>query len=141
MDQWSRQDFSADECINLTLDDLDPLAVENFRQLWIGKARKAGEINLSDRLSSATNEQLLVDIEATRNGKLTYAALILFGTSEAVGRFLAQAEVVFEYRSSDASGPAQERQEFRRGFFGRDGGILAICLAEPPASLLVRHRR
>jgi ATP-dependent DNA helicase RecG len=41
----------------------------------------------------------------------------LFGTAQAVGRHLAQAEVVFEYRSSDASGPAQDRQEYRKGFF------------------------
>ena len=28
-----------------------------------------------------------------------------------------QAEIVFEYRSSDASGPANQREEFRSGFF------------------------
>lgn len=114
----SGQDFSADECRNLAVEDLDPVAIDNFRQLWISKARKAGETQLAERLLSATNDQLLADIEAARNGRLTYAALVLFGNSEAVGRFLAQAEIVFEYRSSDASGPAQERQEFRRGFFG-----------------------
>ena len=30
---------------------------------------------------------------------------------------MAQAEIVFEYRSSEASGPAQDRTEFREGFF------------------------
>jgi ATP-dependent DNA helicase RecG len=34
-----------------------------------------------------------------------------------LGKHLAQAEVIFEYRSSDASGPAQHREEFRQGFF------------------------
>ena len=48
---------------------------------------------------------------------MTHAGLILFGTQEAVTKRLAQAEVVFEYRSSDASGPAQDRKEFRQGFF------------------------
>jgi len=33
------------------------------------------------------------------------------------GLTAAQAEVVFEYRSSDASGPARHRVEFRQGFF------------------------
>ena len=42
---------------------------------------------------------------------------VLFGQSVAVSNYLAQAEVIFEYRSSDASGPAQERLEFRAGFF------------------------
>jgi ATP-dependent DNA helicase RecG len=64
-----------------------------------------------------THEQLLTDAEAMVDGKLTNAALILFGTAQAVSRHLAQAEVVFEYRSSDASGPAQDRQEYRKGFF------------------------
>ncbi len=51
------------------------------------------------------------------DGKLNIAALILFGTRAALGRHLAQAEIVFEYRSSEASGPAQDRIEFREGFF------------------------
>jgi ATP-dependent DNA helicase RecG len=54
---------------------------------------------------------LLVD------ARITYAALILFGTRTALGRWLAQAELVFEYRSSEASGPAADREEFREGFF------------------------
>jgi ATP-dependent DNA helicase RecG len=41
----------------------------------------------------------------------------LFGTRKALGRHLAQAEVIFEYRASDASGPAQQRVELRQGFF------------------------
>lgn len=49
--------------------------------------------------------------------KSLYAALILFGTRKALGKYLAQAEVIFEYRSSDATGPAQQRIEYRQGFF------------------------
>jgi len=64
-----------------------------------------------------TKEQLLNDAEAMVDGALTYAALILFGTRKALGQHLAQAEVIFEYRASDASGPAQQRKEFRQGFF------------------------
>lgn len=43
--------------------------------------------------------------------------MVLFGTREALGRLLGQAEVIFEYRSTEASGPAQQREEFRQGFF------------------------
>jgi ATP-dependent DNA helicase RecG len=43
--------------------------------------------------------------------------MILFGTHRAMGRFLSQAEITFEYRSSDASGPAQARKDYRVGFF------------------------
>ncbi len=38
------------------------------------------------------------------------------GKREALGRHLAQAEVVFEYRSNEAPGPAADRREFRQGF-------------------------
>ncbi len=51
------------------------------------------------------------------NGQVTYSALALFGTRASLGRYLPQAEVVFEYRSSDASIPYQQRLEFRQGFF------------------------
>jgi len=68
-------------------------------------------------MNQMTIEQLLNDAEALVDGSLTYAALILFGTRKALGRHLSQAEVIFEYRASDASGPAQQREEFRQGFF------------------------
>ena len=55
--------------------------------------------------------------ELLADGRPTYAALILFGTRAALGRHLAQSEVIFEYRSSEASGPAQARDEHREGFF------------------------
>jgi len=103
-------DFSADICASSTMDDLDQVAIENFRKRWINKSGSQG-------LTTLTRKQLLNDAEVLVDGGLTYAALILFGTQKALGRHLAQAEVVFEYRSSDASGPAQQRKEFRQGFF------------------------
>lgn len=112
----SGHDFSADECSGATLADLDAAAIEDFRRRWIVKARKAEDTAFAERLAGVGQEQLLTDAEAIVNGKLNYAALILFGTRNALGRHLAQAEVVFEYRSSDASGPAQERKEYRQGF-------------------------
>ena len=68
-------------------------------------------------LSRARVEQVLEDAELLCDGRITYAALILFGTRAALGRHLAQAETVFEYRSSEASIPFQQRLEFRQGFF------------------------
>lgn len=103
-------DFSSDICASATLDDLDTEAIENFRKRWVKKSGNQG-------LTTLTREQLLNDAEALVDGGVTYAALILFGTHKALGRHLAQAEVIFEYRASDASGPAQQRKEFRQGFF------------------------
>lgn len=106
----SGHDFSADVCREAVFSDLDENAIEDFRKRWITKSRNPALANLSLK-------QLLDDCEATILGKITYAALILFGTREALGRLLGQSEVVFEYRSSEASGPAQFREEFRQGFF------------------------
>ena len=103
-------DFSSDVCPGATVADLDEAAIEDFRSRWF---RKTG----LDRLTSFTQEQLLRDCEAITDEGVTYAALVLFGKHASLGRFLAQSETVFEYRSSDASGPAQQREEFRVGFF------------------------
>jgi ATP-dependent DNA helicase RecG len=102
-------DFSAEVCPGAGLDVLDPVAINLFRSLWQKKC--PGQI-----IASHSVDQLLTDAELVVDGSPTYASLILFGTREALGRHLGNAEVVFEYRSSDAAGPAAERHEFREGF-------------------------
>jgi ATP-dependent DNA helicase RecG len=104
------RDFSADICEGATLDDLDESAIEVFREKWIMKSG-------NHRLKQATIPQLLCDCEAIADDGITYAALSLFGKYSSLGRFLPQSEIVFEYRSTEASGPAQQREEFRVGFF------------------------
>ncbi len=102
-------DFSAEKCPKAGMGDLDPAAINLLRALW---HRKSPGLNIAGR----SVEQLLSDAELVQDGALTYAALILLGTRPALGRLLGQAEVIFEYRSSDAPGPAAERHEFRQGF-------------------------
>ena len=107
----SGRDFSAEVCKAAVWTDLDPDAIEAFRRVWMEKRGSRQIANLSP-------EQLLRDCEAlTRKGEITYAALILFGTHGALGEFLGNSEVVFEYRANDASGPAGQREEFREGLF------------------------
>ena len=102
-------DFSAEICAPTRLDDLDPAAVAVLRQLWQQK--------LPDQdLSTRTDEQILTDAELLVEGGVTYAALVLPGRRSALGKHLAQAELIFEYRSNDVPGPAAERHEFRQGF-------------------------
>lgn len=104
-------DYSAEVCKCAKFADLDPDAIETFRKVWMEKRG-------NKRIANVSREQLLKDCEAlNRKGEITYAALILFGTREALGEFLGNAETVFEYRASDASGPAGKREEFREGFF------------------------
>lgn len=105
----SAADFSAEPSA-ASLADLDPGAVAAFRERWAHTAD-------NPRIAQVATPQLLRDAELLLDDRVLYAALILFGTHAALGRYLAQAEVVFEYRSSEASGPAQDRQEYREGFF------------------------
>jgi len=103
-------DFSAEVCPGAGIKDLDRQAIEDFRRRWIEKSK-------NNALVAVDTKQLLRDAELLLPNGLTYAALILFGTRTALGRFLAQAEVIFEYRSSEAAGPAEQRVEYRQGFF------------------------
>jgi len=102
-------DFSAEPC-PAGLGDLAPEAISEFRRRWARKAAKP-------RIEAWSDEETLTSAELLVEGKLNYAALILLGTRAALGRHLAQAEVVFEYRSSEASGPAADREDYRGGFF------------------------
>ena len=103
-------DFSAEPCPQATLSDLSPEAIGRFRDRW---AVKSGD----DRKRHWSDEETLANAELIVDGRVSYAALVLFGTHAALGRRLAQAEVVFEYRASEASGPAAERVAYREGFF------------------------
>jgi ATP-dependent DNA helicase RecG len=103
-------DFSAELCPGASLIDLSPQALAAFRDRWARKTR-------DERKRGWTDAQMLGNAELALDSGVTYAALILFGTRSALGRWLAQAELVFEYRSSEVSGPAADREEFREGFF------------------------
>jgi len=106
----SGHDFSGDICPGATIEHLDDSAIENFRSLWIEKSENM-------RIATLSKEQLLRDCGALVDDEITYAALILFGKPAAVARRLPQSEIIFEYRSSEAAGPAAHREEFSEGFF------------------------
>lgn len=101
-------DFSAEICPGAKFEDLDPDAIATFRQRWSRKSN-------ASRAVEADDAQLLHDADLLVDGGVTYAALVLCGKPKALGRHLAQAEVVFEFRSSDEPGPASFRHEFREG--------------------------
>lgn len=103
-------DFSAEICPGASAVDLVPDAIALFRERWARKTR-------DERKRAWSNTETLTNAELLLDGQLTYAALILFGSRTALGRYLAQSELVFEYRSSEASGPAADREEYREGFF------------------------
>jgi ATP-dependent DNA helicase RecG len=103
-------DYSAEVCPRAVLSDLDPRAIAELRRTWHKKSRNDDLLHVSD-------EQLLSQAELAQSGGLTHAALVLLATTEALGKHLPQAEIIFEYRSRDESLEHQQRIEFRRGFF------------------------
>lgn len=104
-------DFSGKICPKATIEDLDVNAIEQFRNRWHQKSKNPAMPKLSI-------EQLLKDAELLSSEGLTYAALILLGTHAALGKYLPQAEIIFEYRSGPQSGPAAGRIDYRQGFLG-----------------------
>lgn len=102
-------DYSAEICSGATIAEIDPGAIEVFRNLWYQKTK-------NNSLLTLTPDQLLTDAELMVDGQITYAALILLGTDKAISRFIPQSELVFEYRSTEASGAAQQRIEYRKGY-------------------------
>jgi ATP-dependent DNA helicase RecG len=111
-------DYSAEVCPEASMDDLDPNAIERFRRLWMRKSE-------NKNLAALQHEQLLSDAELAGSDGLTYAALILFGTQKALGKYRANAEIVYEYRPDENSIPASERKDYRMGFFLCDTDIVA----------------
>jgi len=105
----TQPDFSAEVCRTATIADLAPQAVDKFRSKWVERSRRSD-------LRDVSVERLLEDAELTVDGAVTFAALILLGSRRALARHLAQAEVVFEYRSDDGAIAYQQRKEYREGF-------------------------
>ncbi len=115
------RDFSSEPCPGLAVGDLNSVAFDTFRRAWVDSLRarreESGQRD-AERIERFSHEQLLRDTELLQaDGSLVYAALILFGTRQAVRRHLPQAELVYEFRNTSASGPADLRLEFHEGFF------------------------
>jgi len=109
-------DFSGEVCPEAAIDDLDSNAIKKFRKKW-------KESSGNKRITNLSEEQLLRDCGALTDKGVTYAALILFGKRTILTRRLPHAEVIFEYRSMEAAGPAAQREEFRDGFFNYNDRI------------------
>ncbi|OGU71759.1 MAG: transcriptional regulator [Ignavibacteria bacterium RBG_16_34_14] len=105
----AQPDFSAEICNAATISDLDEIAVAELRHLWSSKSR-------NPQILTLPVEQLFSDAELLVDGKLNYAALILLGKKESLGKLLPNAEIVFEYRSIESSIQAQQRYDYRIGF-------------------------
>ena len=99
-------DFSAKTCEGLTMEDLEPRAIEIMKQKYAEKNENPGFESVSDR-------QALSDLELLVDGKLNYAALVLLGKQKAIKKYMPQNNVVIEYRNDPASIQYDDRIEIR----------------------------
>ena len=105
------QDHSTQPHVEASLEDLHPKAILRFRELWRQKSGNAALIE------SRSDAQLLADAELVHEGIVTKAALVLLGTREALGRFMPNSEIVYQYQSDAEPGAEGSRMDFREGFF------------------------
>lgn len=102
-------DFSSQICRGASHTDLSPEAVQRLREML----SRAG----NERLVEESDEHLLADLELVLPAGVTYAALILLGTEQALRQHVPGAEVIFEYRADKSTTSYQQRKTFREGFF------------------------
>jgi ATP-dependent DNA helicase RecG len=105
----AQPDFSAEICNEAALSDLNDITISELRNLWSKKSQNI-------QILTIHVDQLLTDAELLVDGKLNYAALILLGKKESLGKFLPNAEIIFEYRSSETNISTQQREDYRTGF-------------------------
>lgn len=108
--QEREPDFSQQICDTLTIADLDNKAIEILKEKYSQKQN-------NPKFKTLSNEQLLSDLELSKEGKLTNASLILLGKKEKIKELLPQTSIMLEYRSYDGKIPFDNRIEFSKPFF------------------------
>ena len=103
-------DFSAKICEGLDWNDLDEKAISIMKQKYADKQQNPG-------FATLPTKQVLADLGLFADGKLTYAALILLGKSEAIRKYLPQEAVVVEYRQNRSMIPYTARKVFQSALF------------------------
>ena len=90
-------DFSATICPGLAFDELSSEALNILKREYASNQK-------NERFLTQTDEQILIDLNLlTPSGGLTYAALILLGTEEALRSYLPQANIRLEWRTAPGS--------------------------------------
>ena len=103
-------DFSATICEGLIVSDLDSISIQIMTEKYASKQNNNSFLSLPI-------EQILSDLDLMRNGKLTYASLILLGKDEAIKKFLPQSAINLEYRVNPESIPYNDRIILSHSFF------------------------
>lgn len=102
-------DFSAQTVDGIGYQDLDQDALYDYRQRWATHTKNSEHL-------AKKYPQMLADLGLLRNGKLTHAALLLFGTDALLRDYLPDAEIVFEWRNDASEIAYGARSSWRAGF-------------------------
>lgn len=108
--QEQDSDFSKIICDKLTISDLDFEAIQILKEKYSIKQN-------NPRFKTLSNEQVLNDLDLLKEGKLTYAALILLGKEEVIKERLPQSAIMLEYRNLENQIPFDNRFVFIKPFF------------------------
>ena len=108
--QEHEPDFSAEICKGLKFSDLDADAIDLLK-------RRYAEKQHNPEFRTLSNKQVLSDLHLISGNKITYAALLLVGKSEAIKKYLPQASLVLEYRKAISLIPFDNRQYYCGPFY------------------------
>jgi ATP-dependent DNA helicase RecG len=103
-------DFSSGIVENFAISDLDETAVNNFKKRM---AEKTG----NHMVVNAPMAQVLQDAELMRDGKLTFACLVLLGKKERITELAPQAEIIYEWRNTQEQIHHDFRTQWRAPYF------------------------
>lgn len=108
--QEQEPDFSQQICEKLTFSDLDLRALEIMKEKYALKQN-------NPRFRTLSNQQILIDLELLKDGKLTNAALILLGKEDVIKKYLPQCAIMLEYRNTESQIHFDNRCSFQKAFF------------------------
>lgn len=108
--QEQEPDFSAKICRGLNIGGLDAKAIETLKVKYAAKQNNKSFLTLP-------NEQVLSDLDLMKDGKLTYAALILLGTKKTIKEKLPQAKTILEFRNTEPQISHDWREEVDEPLF------------------------
>ena len=109
--QEQEPDFSDIICPEITIEDLDSEAIKIMKRAYVRKNRN------NPTFLSLPDLQALNDLNLMYGQKVTYAAVILLGKSEAIRRVLPQSQVSLEYRNNESAISFDDRAKFCESYF------------------------
>lgn len=105
------EDFSAQTVAGVEVSQLNQDFLFDYRRRWAIHTKN------DDHLRRKFKD-MLSDVGMMRDGKLTFAALLLFGTESLLREYLPDAEIIFEWRNDANDIPYGARESWRVGFMG-----------------------